>query len=929
MIDPHFEETKISFILNGKTVIINTSPHRRLLDVLREDFDLTGTKEGCGQGHCGTCTVLVDHDVVRSCLVKVGRVVGKSVLTIEGLGTEIHPHPIQRAFVEAGAVQCGFCTPGMALATKSLLDRNPHPSDDDIKAALKNNLCRCTGYGRILEAVKLAARYLEALKSGDAEKTPVDGVFASKPGIGANLPQLSAYARVTGRERYAADLKMPGMVHGAVVRSGFNHAIIKSVDVGNALKMPGVVAVLTSKDVPGTNRIGPMIADRPVLAEDRVRYEGDAIALVGANTADVARRAAKEVRVCYEEMAELRDPVGSLQNAEICVHASGNTVPARAKRIVRGNVERGFSEADLVVEQAFNTPFNEHCYLEPEAGIAYLEDDAIVVMCPTQDVHRVRSEIAQVLGESVERVRVASTPPGGAFGGRLDASFPALLALLAYKTRLPARLVYTRQESFRVSSKRHPFQMVYKLGLRADGRFTALDARIVADAGAYADHTPAVLTCALIHATGPYYIPNVRLVGEAAYTNNPPTGPMRGFGVPQVTFAIESIIDLASRRLGINPWTIRYLNCLRAGSATSTGQVLRTSVGIRRTMEVARKHYEDLLEGKRKLGQNGVYRRGVGVANCWFGIGKGGISNPSRAVVELTEDGTISVLSGASDVGQGWKTILAQMVCGEFDLHLDDVRVVATDSAMVPSSDSTCGSRQTYFSGNAVLSAARKLKSVLMELGRSYWEGAGELGFRNGLLVDRFDTSRALDMKFLYQLAQKAGVSLRCEGEFDHYELRPLDDLGQGVPFPTYAFATHVAEVDVNALTGEVRVNKVVAVHDVGRAINPLSIRGQVEGGVVMGLGFALTEEFLPCKTRFLRQYKIPRISDFPERGIDVYLVESGEPTGPYGAKGVGEPPLIASAAAIVNAVSDACQTPFSELPLNPKRVLSASEAHP
>lgn len=902
---------EIRFILNGKEIAVRVEPKRSLLRFLREDLEMTGAKEGCSTGHCGACSVLIDGALVRSCKYPMRKVAGREVTTIEGLGSLDDLHPIQEAFIEVGAVQCGFCTPGMIMAAKALLDKNPHPTHKVVVERLFRNLCRCTGYVKIVDAILLAAKILRG------EATVLKEV--RRRAVGESVHRVDALEKVLGLAKFASDLEKEGMLYAKVLRSPHSHAKIERIDTTRAEAIVGVEAILTAADIPGRNRVGIFRLDQPILGDEKVRYVGEPIAVVAAVSEEVAERALSNIAIDYLPLPELCDPFQSLGKDVPKIHDEGNTLFVR--RIERGDVQRGFREADIIIQNTYTTPFNEHAYLETEAGIAYVDEESRIVICAgTQNPHYDQSQVAAVLGVDLDRVRVIQTVTGGGFGGKLDISVQCILGLLAWKLRRPVKLVYTREESFLASPKRHPFHMEYRTGATKSGRLTALEAHILADTGAYASFGPGVITRAAIHATGPYYFPNVLVEGTVVYTNNPFCGAMRGFGVPQVTFAIESQMDIMARELGIDPLQFRYDNAFIAGSVTSTGQILDRSTALRETLEAVQPYYIAALR-ERDSGAPGVKtKRGVGLASMWFGIGKTSLPNRSEAWVELREDGKIRILSGAAEIGQGVRTVLVQIAAEELGVPCDSIEIIVADTALTPDADFTCASRQTYISGNAVRQAANRLREALFEVAaKALGTTMSELVFENGRFSSLADPSLRIDLGEMVAVFESQNIPFRYRGMYD-LDVTDLDDnTGEGIPYPSYSFGTQMAEVEVDLATGRVKVLRVVAAQDVGKAINPSGVEGQMQGGVLMGLGFALKEEFVPGETFNLAQYEIPMARDMPE--INTIILEVADLSGPFGAKGAGESASVPTAPAIINAIVDATGARVYELPANPARV--------
>ncbi len=604
---------RLEFTLNGGTCTLDVDPGASLLDVLRDDLGLTGTKRGCSEGECGACTVLVDGTPVDSCLYPAMKAAGKNVLTIEGLGDPSHLHPIQRAFIEEGAVQCGFCTPGMVLTAKALLDRDPDPDEQTIRTAISGNLCRCTGYEKIARSIQRAATKAAGpsaaappdetppagaaspLSSGEAPPSTPVTTPSLGPGaapvapvghVGSSPARLDAVPKVCGTARFSDDLSMPGMLYAKVLRSPHAHARIHYVDCSKARSFPGVRAVVTSADVPGRPNYGIITKDQPYLAIDRVRFEGEAVAAVAADTPSLARQALELIEVDYEPLPGVFSVDDSLADNAPRIHDNGNLLLMR--RVLRGDPDAAFAQADLIVEETFRTPLIEHAYIEPEAGLAWLDEDVLVLHCVSQGVHYQRGEIAAMLGWPVNRVRVKQATVGGAFGGKIDLSVHPYIALLAVKAGRPVKLVYTREESMIASPKRHPITVRMRLGSDRSGRLVAGEAHISADSGAYASYSYAVVTRTAVCAFGPYDIPNVRVESLAAFTNNPIAGAMRGFGTPQLAFAHEQLIDMLAAKTGLSPLQMRKLNGFQPGQAhTPSGQYIADSEGLLATLERA------------------------------------------------------------------------------------------------------------------------------------------------------------------------------------------------------------------------------------------------------------------------------------------------------------------------------------------------------
>jgi len=572
-------KASLKFNVNGRDYQLLVKPDKTLVDVLREEMGLTGTKKGCNSGECGSCTVLLDGEPVASCILPALKTQGKNIITVEGIGNAIDLHPLQKAFLVKGAVQCGFCTPGMLMSAKSLLDKNSNPSIEEIKVAISGNLCRCTGYKKIIEAVMAAAAEIRGEQHVEVPPT------TNEKAVGVSVIRVDGISKVTGEAKFANDLSFPNMLYVKVLRSAHAHALIRSINTERAQALDGVAGVFTANDIPGRNRCGPLphIKDQPILADDKVRHYGDAVAVVAAESLEIAEKAVGMIEVDYEPLPGVFTVEDALKPEAPKIHPDGNLLLHR--KVYKGDIEKGFQEADVVVEDQFKTPMNEHAYIEPEAGIGVYEGGVVKVYSHSQGVHYHRSEIAENLNLPVSKVRVIQTTTGGGFGGKIDNSVHVLVALIALRTGRPAKLSYTREESMIATSKRHPFTMRYKFGARKDGKLVAAKVEIYGDTGAYSSYGPAVLTRAAACAIGPYEVPNVKIDAYAIYTNNPFCGAMRAFGLPQVAIAYESLMDELAKKLGISSLEIRRINAFRIGSATPTGQVLTDGVGILETIE--------------------------------------------------------------------------------------------------------------------------------------------------------------------------------------------------------------------------------------------------------------------------------------------------------------------------------------------------------
>ena len=826
--------------LNGRGVVAEPREEQSLLELLRDDFGLRSVKDGCApEGSCGACTVLVDGRAVVSCAQKATRVEGKQVVTQEGLAAGAR-EDWARSFVAAGASQCGFCSPGIVMKAEGLLHKSPSPTRDEIARALKGNLCRCTGYVKIVDAIEHVARARQGEPLPEADG---DGR------VGSRAARYEGGELALGDKPFVGDLVAPAMLHGALRFSDHPRARVLRIDTSRAEALPGVVAVVTAADVPGERTQGALTRDwRQLVAEgETTAYVGDVLAAVAAESRHAAREAASLVEVEYEVLEPVTDPLQATAPGAPQLHEQGNVLSV--SRVRRGDVDTALAGAAHLVEETYRTQCIEHAFLEPESALVVPEADGFHVYSQGQGVWEDRRQIASFLGLSEERVQVTQVATGGAFGAKEDLNVQGHAALLALKAARPVLLTLSRRESLWFHSKRHPMWLTYTVGCDEEGRLVALRARIVGDTGAYASVGDKVLERAAGHACSAYAVPNVDVEATAVYTNNPPCGAMRGFGVNQANFAVEGVLDTLAELVGIDGWEIRWRNALDAGDTFGTGQVLGPGVGLRKTLLAVRDAY-------RAAPCAGI---ACGVKNT--GIGNG-VPEHGRAILRPERDGTLTLFHSWTEMGQGVHTVLRQIACEELGLPPERIRVLVSTEHELDTGQTTA-SRSTVLGGNAVLDAARKL-------------GA------------------ALEVASLEDLA---GQEFRGEFEVDW---TTANDAEAPVTHLAYAWATQVVTLD-----DEGRLARVIAAHDVGRAINPLLVEGQIEGAVHMGLGQALSEEFVVedgvPQNETLKSLHIIPPTGMPE--VECILVEEPQPEGPFGAKGVGEAALVPTAAAVAGAL--------------------------
>ena len=828
-----------TFTVNG--VSRTTHKEEPLLRYLRDELRLTSVKDGCSEGACGTCTILVDGRAVRSCILTTKKAVGKSIVTVEGLSPE-EQEAFVYAFGAVGAVQCGFCIPGMVLSGKALLDVNPNPTEAEIKKAIRGNVCRCTGYKKIIEGIALAG----AILRGEQHIDPALEEGAAF-GVGDRAFRADVRGKVLGTGEYCDDLYLDGMVHASAVRSQYPRARVLNIDASEALALPGVLAVLTAEDVPH-NKVGHIQQDWDVMIAkgDITRCVGDAICLVVAETEEILKQAKALVKIDYEPLEPVRTIQDAMADDAPRLHPGGNLCQQR--HVTRGDAKAALAGSKYVVTQSYRTPFTEHAFLEPECAVAFPYKDGVKVYTSDQGVYDTRKEISIMLGWEPERIVVENKLVGGGFGGKEDVSVQHLAVLAALRVNRPVKAKLTRQESIAFHPKRHYMEGTFTLGCDENGIFTGLDCEIYFDTGAYASLCGPVLERACTHSVGPYCYQNTDIRGYGYYTNNPPAGAFRGFGVCQSEFALESNINLLAEKVGISPWEIRFRNAIEPGKVLPNGQIADPSTALKETLLAVKDVYE------RNAGRAGI---ACAMKNSGVGVG---LPDKGRARLAV-RDGKVELYAAAADIGQGCATVFLQILAQATGLPREKLVNMGANSEVAPDSGTTSGSRQTLITGEAVRMAAAELKADL--------DGAdGDLSALEGL-------------------------------EYSAEFFDPTDKLGSDKPNPkshvAYGFATHVVILDDDG-----RVKEVWAAHDSGKVVNPTSIQGQIEGGVLMGLGYALTEDF-PLKD-CVPQAKfgtlgLMRADQIPD--IHAIYVEKEEllPFA-YGAKGIGEIATIPTAPA-------------------------------
>ena len=835
-----------TFTVNGQ--VVTTRKKQTLLRFLRDELHLTSVKDGCSQGACGACTVIIDGKTCKACVPTTDRLEGKNILTVEGL-SKWESEVFTYAYGETGAVQCGFCIPGMVMCTKALLDVNPDPTEAEIKYAIRNNYCRCTGYVKIIAAVKLAAKILR------------EGVIPAKSAddwkIGSRVHRLDVEEKVLGFGKYPDDFYMDGMCYGSALRSKYPRARVMSIDASAAKALPGVVAVLTAEDIPGENKIGHLKHDQYTLIPvgGLTHYLGDAVALVAAEDMETVERAKKLIKVEYEVLPAVHSiEEARAMDAPLVFDEEESNVQAY-KHVSRGNAKEAIKNAKHVITQHFETPWTEHAFLEPECAVAYIyEDGDVRIISTDQDAYCTFHECSLMLG--TDKVKAENALVGGGFGGKEDMTVQHHAALLAYRTGRPVKVRLTRAESLLIHPKRHHFVMDFTMGCDENGRILGVKAKVASDTGAFASLGGPVLERACTHAAGPYAYENFEIEGTAYYTNNPPAGAFRGFGVTQTCFATETLLNMMADEIGITPWEIRYRNAIRPGGVLPNGQIVDESTGLAETLEAVKEEYDAAMAAGKPVGLACAMKNaGVGV----------GIPDWGRAKLIVEEDQKLHIYAGASCIGQGLGTVLVQMVVSNTDLRRDDIVYERSNTWIAPDSGTTSGSRQTMITGEAVRRACEKLMEAKKD-GKTLADLAGQ--------------------------------------EFYGEYLAKTDPLGADVPNPVshvaYGYATQVCILDSKSR----KIDTMIAAHDVGKAVNPLSCEGQIEGGVVMSLGFALTERYPideNCKPidkfgalGLFRAHEIPKIKAIviDKPGLNVAC----------GAIGIGEITSIPTAPAVTDA---------------------------
>jgi aldehyde oxidoreductase len=919
----------VSFTVNERPISVEARYHDwTLLRYLREGLGLTGTKKSCdNEGTCGTCAIIINGRARRSCLEKVASLDGARIETIESPNLNgDRPHPIVQTVVQDGIFQCGYCAPGAIMIAKALLDKKRDPSNKEIRNALSSVICRCVGLNRMDLSVKRAA----AILRGDEESTWSDEDTAN---------EHLTLNKITGVMKYSDDLSFPGMAYAKALRANVPHARISRLDTSRAEEMPGILRVITAKDIPGEKTFGLIVSDQPVLCDQMVRYVGDPLALVVGETPEQVEAALEEIEVELQPLPVTSSPKQSMRPGAPVLHErlredypeTPNVLKHFAIR--KGDLENGFADADIIVEDDYKVPFVEHAYMEIETSIAVPEPDGkITVYCGSQSPTDDRRQVAASLGLSEEQVNVVHMFMGGGFGGKEDVSGQIHAALATLYTGRPVKVRWDRAESLLVHQKRHAAQMHYKMGATQDGRLVAAEIQVYGDTGAYASAGEAVLFRSASFACGPYVVPHAKVDTYAVHTNNPPCGAFRGFGGTQVAFASEVHIQKLIDALGIDPFEFRIKNALDIGDSTITGDLINETVsaGIRPCLEAVQR----ALEATPKPDLEAPERLGTGVAAAYKNVGLGSnIPDEAGAIVSLEPEGHFLVRHGAADMGQGSTDVMAIIAARTLGVPLSMIRVHTGDTRVDPDGGMTTASRATFVSGNATLLASQKLREQLWGAVASEFAVAPEdLLIRDGAFTDINSGRVYISLRDI----ARGEVRFECESHYEAPKTQPPAEYASEKPEPVdaplhfaYCYGAQAAMVAVNEETGRVRVLKLIAAHDVGLPINLRGVIGQIEGAAVQGLGYALSESFItqdgvPQTLKF-KDLGLLRLRDLP--AIEPIVIEDPHPDGPYGAKGMGELALSPAAPAVANAIHDAIGVWINELPITSEKVLQALQS--
>ena len=903
-----------TLLINKKSIDVDAQPMERLSDVLRNQLGLTGTKVGCNTGDCGACTVLVDDKPVCSCLTPFAQLEGCRVQTVEGLESDGVLNRLQQSFLHYGAAQCGICTPGMLMSATALLASVPHPTEAEVEDALGGVLCRCTGYRKIVQAVLHATDFMQT------NETVVSG-----QSVGAAIRHLDGEPKVTGELEFGNDGVPTDALSLHLIRSPFHRASFEIGDTQTFIDShPGIECVLTAKDIPGNNCFGviPPFADQPVFAVEQVRHRGEAVAAVVGDSSVLAALDLSDFPIQWSELLAVMTSSDALVEGADKVHSQRLQNILTQGLVERGDVDVGMSASAHTASVRSSTPFIEHAYIEPEAGFAVRVGDRIELRGCTQATQMDREALADIMAMGPERIRVMPSACGGGFGSKIDVSYQPFIALAAWLLNKPVSVCYTRPESMRSTTKRHPSQIELTVGCDNDGLIRAFDFTGTFNTGAYASWGPTVANRVPVHASGPYFVPNYRARSLAVHTNAPPAGAFRGFGVPQSAIAQEAVFDELADRLSMDRLEFRLRNALTNHQPTVTGQVFDSGVGIIECLEALKEPWQRALDhAQQHNSQAGAttLKKGVGLATCWYGCGNTSLPNPSTIRFGIRADGKAVLHQGAMDIGQGSNTVITQIAADALGVNAVDIIRIDGDTDLTPDCGKTSASRQTFISGAAAKQAGEVLRGAVLK--QANVEFDADVFLKEGCIELKGRHGPEVTIDLTGMPVNQYGYVFMAEETFDPVT-QPLDENGQGVPYALYGYGAQLMELTVDTRLGTVKLDHITTAHDVGRAINPMLVEAQIEGGVAQGIGMALMEDYQPGRTENLHDYLIPTIGDMPQ--FTNIIVEVEDPVGPYGAKGLGEHVLIPTAPAIMNAIRHATGAVVLDLPATPDKVLAA-----
>lgn len=898
------------FILNGSEETASPVPGERLSEMLRERSGARDVKIGCNAGDCGACSVLIDGDVVCACLTPAHQVEGKKIETLGGLyGNDAIADRLAESFLNHGAAQCGICTPGMITSAVALLRENPVPDEESVKDALGGVLCRCTGYRKIIDAV------LDISVSAEEELGH----------IGQSIRRLDGVQKVSGTDLFGDDIAPSGTEEIFVVRSPFPRAEFEIGDLkAYSGEHPSISTILTFADVEGQNVFGviPEFRDQPVFAENETRFRGEAVAAIVASPEFVRDFDPEKFPITWTEKNAVQDVKTAQGENANQLHKGRERNIMCGGFVAQGDAKQALDNAEFTVEENFSSGFVEHGYIEPEAGFAKMVNGRVEVYACTQAPVMDLDALEIILGIDRNLIRIVPTSVGGGFGSKLDISVQPILAMAAIKTGKPVRLTYSRTESMQSTTKRHPSDIKLKIGADANGKLSGFNFVGEFDTGAYSSWGPTVANRVPVHASGPYFIPDYRAESKGIHTNNPPSGAFRGFGVPQSAIAQESMFDMLAEKIGMDALDFRIINALENNQPTVCGQVFSQGVGIKKCLEALRPAWCDARLTVQAFNEkNSVLKQGVGLAAGWYGCGNTSLPNPSTIKSGIRSDGTLVLHQGAMDIGQGANTVISQIFATALGVATSQIELIGPDTDVTPDAGKTSASRQTFVSGNAARLSGEALRATILQ--RLNVSENCELDF-DGCVIRVTDKGKSHSLDLSALKPNSEGYVLYAEETYDPPTI-PLDKNGQGSPYAQFGYAAQLVILEVDTALGTIRPIWFIAAHDVGRAINPVLVEGQVHGGIAQGMGMALMEEYIPGRTENLHDYLIPTIGDLPP--IDTIIIEEPDLHGPYGAKGLGEHVLVPTAPAILNAIYNATGARITRVPATPARVREAIKA--